>query len=143
MLRLQLLLLIILTIILIAAFLIFLFYYFYFYSKIKKRQGLNKKYEKAIRWIKRGDLDKALQILKEALEMCNSIKDKKNICAADVMQKIALIYKIKGEYKEALAYYKKALVIKKVAKGDSHAEVIRIEKDIEITKKAMKNKKEK
>ncbi len=120
--------------------LVFLLVYLGAYHKTRKKQKINKLYNKAIRYLKKGDFDTALEYLKKALASIAEIKDKKHIEAANAMIKIALVYKIKEKYHEALTWYKKAYSIKLHAYSAEHKDVISIKSDIAEIKKAMRKK---
>ncbi len=58
---------------------------------------------------KRGDFDKALKYLQEALTITERIDDKEEI--GDIADSLGILYSDKGEYDKALKYYKRNLVI--------------------------------
>ncbi len=110
------------------------------YYKTKERQKISKLYSKAVRYIKKGDFDTALEYLKKALENISKIRDKNNIEAANAMIKIALVYKIKEKYQESKSWYKKALLIKEAAYGSNHKDVLGLREDIKVIKEVIKSK---
>merc|ERR1712157_89617 len=76
-----------------------------------------------VRYLKKGDYDKAMPLLKEALYLRRSLLGNDSIIVADTIHNVGLVHKYKSEFGLALQQYIEALRINKLNRGENHPKV--------------------